>query len=108
MIPSAISITQATEAGTVYRQNEIAALSEIAHERSLAVHMDGARFANALVALETTPAEMTWKRGVDIVLLPSLGAAAEKNDKHLAVPTEINPIAGAAIDFQFGSAFRST
>ena len=67
MIPSAISITQATEAGTVYRQNEIAALSEIAHERSLAVHMDGARFANALVRLNATPAQITWQSGVDVL-----------------------------------------
>ena len=67
MIASAISITQATEAGTVYRPNEIAALSEIAHQRSLAVHMDGARFANALVRLSVTPAQMTWQSGVDVL-----------------------------------------
>ena len=51
MIASALSISQATEVGTVYRPDEIAALCEIAHKRSLAVHMDGARFANALVRL---------------------------------------------------------
>jgi threonine aldolase len=67
MIPSALSITQATEAGTVYRPNEIAALSEIAHECSLAVHMDGARFANALVRLSATPAQITWQSGVDVL-----------------------------------------
>jgi threonine aldolase len=67
MIASALSITQATEAGTVYRPNEIATLSEIAHERSLAVHMDGARFANALVRLSATPAQMTWQSGVDVL-----------------------------------------
>ena len=67
MIASALSITQATEAGTVYRPNEIAALSEIAHEHSLAVHMDGARFANALVRLSATPAQMTWQSGVDVL-----------------------------------------
>jgi len=59
VIPSALSITQATEAGTIYRTNEIAALAQIARQRSLAVHMDGARFANALVRLNATPAEMT-------------------------------------------------
>src|SRR5207302_3331436 len=58
--PSALSITQATEAGTVYSRDEIAALAEIAHGRGLAMHMDGARFANALVTLGCTPAEMTW------------------------------------------------
>jgi len=71
VIPSALSITQATEAGTIYRTNEIAALAQIAQQRSLAVHMDGARFANALVRLNATPAEMTWRSGVDVL---SLGA----------------------------------
>jgi threonine aldolase len=65
--PAALSITQATEAGTVYTPAEIAALSEIAHAHGLAVHMDGARFANALVRLGCTPAEMTWKAGVDVL-----------------------------------------
>src|SRR6516162_351572 len=51
--------------------NEIAALAQIARQRSLAVHMDGARFANALVRLNATPAEMTWRSGVDVL---SLGA----------------------------------
>jgi threonine aldolase len=66
-IASALSITQATEAGTVYRQDEIAALCGIAHARSLAVHMDGARFANALVRLDATPAQITWQSGVDVL-----------------------------------------
>ena len=66
-----LSITQASEAGTIYRTGEIAALAEIAHARALAVHMDGARFANALVRLNASPAEMTWRSGVDVV---SLGA----------------------------------
>ena len=67
MVPSALSITQAGEAGTIYRTNEIATLAELAHRRSLAVHMDGARFANALVRLNATPAEMTWRCGVDVL-----------------------------------------
>lgn len=65
--PTAVSITQSTEVGTVYGLDDISTISEIAKRFSLPLHMDGARFANALVALETTPAEMTWKRGVDIV-----------------------------------------
>jgi threonine aldolase len=64
---TALSITQATEAGTIYSCEEIAALSRVARPRGLSVHMDGARFANALVALGCTPAEMTWKAGVDIL-----------------------------------------
>jgi threonine aldolase len=65
--PIAVSITQATEVGTVYSLAEIDAISAVAKKRNLPLHMDGARFANALASLETTPAEMTWKRGVDIV-----------------------------------------
>ena len=76
MIPSTISITQATEAGTIYRPNEIAALSEIAHERSLAVHMDGARFADALVRLGATPAQTTWQSGVDVLSFGATKAGA--------------------------------
>jgi threonine aldolase len=71
MIASALSITQASEAGTIYRTDEIAELCDIAHARSLAVHMDGARFANALVRLNASPAQMTWKSGIDVL---SLGA----------------------------------
>jgi threonine aldolase len=67
MVAAALSLTQASEAGTIYRIDEIARLSEIAHARSLAVHMDGARFANALVRLNTTPAQMTWQSGIDVL-----------------------------------------
>jgi threonine aldolase len=65
--PMAVSITQSTEVGTIYTLNEIARISAIAKHHKLPLHMDGARFANALVALDTTPAEMTWKAGVDIL-----------------------------------------
>lgn len=65
--PMAVSITQATEAGTVHSRRQIAEFAEIAHRAGVPLHMDGARFANALVSLGCTPAEMTWKAGVDIV-----------------------------------------
>jgi threonine aldolase len=65
--PNAVSITQATEHGTVYRLDELAAIGNIAHNRGLRVHMDGARFANALVRLRSTAAAMTWRAGVDIL-----------------------------------------
>jgi threonine aldolase len=65
--PAAVSLTQATEAGTVYRPGEIAAIAEIAHGHGLKVHMDGARFANALVHLGASPSEATWRSGVDIL-----------------------------------------
>ena len=65
--PDAVSITQATEHGTIYRLDELAALGEIAHGAGLKFHMDGARFANALATLGCSPAEMSWRRGVDIL-----------------------------------------
>ncbi|TGQ71162.1 low specificity L-threonine aldolase [Mesorhizobium sp. M00.F.Ca.ET.186.01.1.1] len=65
--PMAVTITQSTEVGTVYGLDDIQAISDIARHHKVPLHMDGARFANALVALDTTPAEMTWKRGVDIL-----------------------------------------
>jgi threonine aldolase len=67
MVASALSLTQASEAGTIYRIDEIAALCDVAKKRGLAVHMDGARFANALVRLNATPAQMTWQSGVDVL-----------------------------------------
>jgi threonine aldolase len=65
--PAAISITQATEVGTVYSLDQIRAISAVAKAHALPLHMDGARFANALVSLGVSPAEMTWKSGIDIV-----------------------------------------
>ena len=65
--PMAITITQATEAGTAYSLDEIDRIAAIAGKYHLPLHMDGARFANALVSLGTTPAEMTWKRGIDLL-----------------------------------------
>jgi threonine aldolase len=67
MPAQALSISQATEAGLVYGLGEIEALSGVCRRRGLTLHMDGARFANALVSLDTSPAEMTWRRGVDIL-----------------------------------------
>jgi threonine aldolase len=69
--PGAVTLTQATEWGTVYSLAEIAAISKVARQHELPVHMDGARFANALAHLRCTPAEATWKCGVDVL---SLGA----------------------------------
>jgi len=63
----AVSITQATEAGTVHSLEELRALTAVAKAANLPVHLDGARFANALVTLGCTAAEMTWKSGVDVV-----------------------------------------
>jgi threonine aldolase len=65
--PAAISITQATEAGTVYSPDEVTALGALARRHGLVLHMDGARFANAVATLGCTPAEATWRAGVDVL-----------------------------------------
>ena len=65
--PSSVSITQVCETGEVYQLDEIKKISDVAHKHNLNMHMDGARFANALVSLDTTPAEMTWKSGIDVL-----------------------------------------
>ncbi|NOX74891.1 MAG: low specificity L-threonine aldolase [Alphaproteobacteria bacterium] len=62
-----LTITQLTERGTAYSLNEIHALTTIARDDNMPSHLDGARFANALVHLGCTPAEMTWKSGIDVV-----------------------------------------
>jgi threonine aldolase len=65
--PAAVNITQASDLGTVYPVAEIRAIAEIAKGRGLKVHMDGARFANAVARLQCSPAEMSWRAGVDIL-----------------------------------------
>ncbi|MEQ6248844.1 low specificity L-threonine aldolase [Sulfitobacter sp. HNIBRBA3233] len=62
-----VSITQVTERGSVHSLDELRALTAVARDAGLPVHLDGARFANALVSLGCSPAEMTWKSGVDVV-----------------------------------------
>ncbi|MEP3049082.1 MAG: low specificity L-threonine aldolase [Roseibium sp.] len=64
---STVSISQATESGTIYTLDEIAAIKQVANCRSVPLHMDGARFGNALVTLGCSPADMTWKAGVDVL-----------------------------------------
>jgi threonine aldolase len=65
VLPGAVTITQATELGTVYRPAEISVLAELCRSFGVALHMDGARFANAIAQLGCTPAEATWRVGVD-------------------------------------------
>jgi threonine aldolase len=65
--PAALNLTQATERGTVYRPDELDELVAVAREYGLRVHMDGARFANAIAALGCSPADVTWRRGVDVL-----------------------------------------
>jgi threonine aldolase len=67
--PACVSLTQATEAGTIYRPDEVRELCSIAHEAGCLVHVDGARFANAVVSSNASPADLTWRAGVDILVL---------------------------------------
>jgi threonine aldolase len=77
--PSAVSISQTTERGAIYTAGEVAALGAIAKDAGLALHMDGARFANAIAALGCKPADVTWRAGVDL-----LSFGATKNGALLA------------------------
>ena len=88
-LPSALTLTQATEAGTVYAPEEVAALAAAARRHGLGVHMDGARLGNALAHLGCAPADATWRAGVDIL---SFGAT-----KNGALAAE------AVIDFRPGA-----
>ena len=65
--PRVISITQATELGTVYTADEIDAIAAVARKRQMFLHMDGARFANAIATLKCAPKEITWQRGIDVL-----------------------------------------
>lgn len=65
--PAALSISQATEAGTIYRPHELRELADVAHANGLAVHVDGARLGNALARMNASPDEATWKAGVDVL-----------------------------------------
>src|SRR5215475_8100590 len=65
--PAAVTFTQATEYGTLYDPDELAALCTVARRRSVKIHIDGARFANAVAALGTTPAAITWRLGADLM-----------------------------------------
>ena len=66
-LASAVSITQATESGTLYSVDQVGAIGEVAKAEGLAFHMDGARFANAVAALGCAPGDLTWRAGVDLL-----------------------------------------
>jgi threonine aldolase len=65
--PAAVSITQSTELGRVYQPAQIRELADVGRARGLLLHMDGARLANAIVALDCAPADVTWRAGVDVL-----------------------------------------
>lgn len=78
--PAVLSLTQPTDLGSVYRVEEVAALAEVARRRGLRVHLDGARIANALVSLGTTPAQLTWRAGVEVLTLGATKNGALSTD----------------------------
>jgi threonine aldolase len=65
--PSAVSLTEASDLGTVYTIDEIRAIAEVAKSRDLRLHMDGARFANAVARLDCAPSELSWRAGIDLL-----------------------------------------
>ena len=91
--PAAVSITQATECGTVYGPEEVAAIAASTHRHGLKLHMDGARFANALSFVGCSPAELSWEAGVDVL---SLGAT-----KNGALAAEVVVFFDAALAREF-------
>lgn len=93
--PSSVSIAQATECGAVYAPEEIAAIASSTHRHRLKLHMDGARFANALSFVGCTPAELSWKAGVDV-----LSFGATKNGA-MAAEAVIFFDADVAREFEF-------
>lgn len=93
--PFAISLSQPTELGTVYGLDELAAIARVAHDRNMKLHLDGARFANALACLAVTPAQASWQAGADVL---SFGASKGGAMGAEAV-VYFDP--GAAADFEY-------
>ena len=92
--PAAISLTQASECGTTYTAPEVGAIGEIAKRHKVKLHMDGARFANAVAHLNVSPAQMTWQAGVDVL---SFGAT-----KNGALAAEVVVFFDKALAESFG------
>lgn len=78
--PAVLSLTLPTDLGALYRPEEVTQLATAAKERGLRVHLDGARLANALAAMGATPAELTWKAGVDVLTLGATKNGAVSTD----------------------------
>jgi len=78
--PSVLSLTQLTDRGTMYSVEQLEALTAVARTRGLRVHLDGARLANAIARLGCTPAQATWKAGVDVLSLGAIKNGAMNTD----------------------------
>ncbi|MEE2980881.1 MAG: low specificity L-threonine aldolase [Pseudomonadota bacterium] len=90
VMPAALSITQQTECGTHYSVADVAALCNVAHDKGLAVHLDGARFANAVAALGCAPADVTWRAGVDIMSFGATKNGAWAGEAVVVFKPELN------------------
>jgi len=95
VVPRALTLTQANENGLVYTPDELAEIGATARQLGLKIHMDGARFANALASLNCAPADITWKAGVDVLCL-----GASKNGALMAEAIVFFDEA-AAVDFDY-------
>jgi threonine aldolase len=90
-VPACLSLTNATEAGTVYSAEELRALGDVARASNLRVHMDGARFANAVAATGATPAELSWRAGVDVLTFGATKNGAMTADMIVLFRKELAP-----------------
>jgi threonine aldolase len=88
--PGAISVAQATELGTVYRRDEITAIADLARAHQLFLHMDGARFANAIASLDCAPKAVTWEAGVDVLCFGGTKNGAAAGDLVIFFDKEIS------------------
>lgn len=92
--PSVLSFTCPSDLGTVYRPDEVAALTAIARTRRLRTHLDGARFANAVVANGCTPADLSWRAGIDVLSLGSIKNGGLSTDAIVSFDPSINEALG--------------
>ena len=90
-VPACVSLTQATEAGAVYGVEEMKALGEVARARKVGVHVDGARFANAVAALGCSPADLTWRAGVAVLIFGATKNGAMGSELMVVFRKELVP-----------------
>jgi threonine aldolase len=101
-LPAAVNLTQATDLGAVYRLDELRAVAEVAKARGLKLHMDGARFANAVARLQCSPADLSWRAGIDIMSLGATKNGGALCDGIVVFSPEIAPeiVGGLAVQIR--------
>jgi threonine aldolase len=100
--PAAVSLTQASDLGAVYRLDEVRAVAEAAKARGLKLHMDGARFANALARLQCSPADLAWRSGIDILSFGATKNGGALCDAIVVFSPEVAPeiVGGLAVQLR--------